>query len=272
MSKFGAGKALATSICETARTMCYQGRQPGSVAHLGACGSWGRHPQNIERDLHNFSRRYLGIGIEKYHVPVRCDIDGSETVVDIPMYPVHEWLAALDEFGGTLLHDACFGPSGPGGLAEFWHHVSGLDWCQSHPASRRPDLLPHTVPACLFGDDVRVFRNEKMTVWAHSFMLSRSTTVKSRFIIAVLPHWCLLPGRTCEDVHRAGGPCTVLWVSACTIPRIVDIALRCERRNSVKWDCSARGHAEGRSVDLHICSGLASKLAISGHGRGRANE
>ena len=50
---------------------------------------------------------------------------------------------------------------------------------------------------------MRVFRNEKMTVWALSFMLSRSTTAKSRFIIAVLPHWCLLPGRTFEDVHRA---------------------------------------------------------------------
>ena len=50
---------------------------------------------------------------------------------------------------------------------------------------------------------MRVFRNEKMTVWALSFMLSRSTTAKSRFIIAVLPHWCLLPGRTVEDVLRA---------------------------------------------------------------------
>ena len=42
-----------------------------------------------------------------------------------------------------------------------------------------------------------------MTVYEMGFMLSASPTLMSKFILVVLPNWCLIPGKTGVDIERA---------------------------------------------------------------------
>jgi hypothetical protein len=39
------------------------------LTRLSKCGGWGRHPQNMERDLHTFCSSYLALSLEKYYAP-----------------------------------------------------------------------------------------------------------------------------------------------------------------------------------------------------------
>ena len=135
------------------------------------------------------------------------EIDGAESIIRLPIYPVHEYLSAIHDFGDDQLQISCLGSNGLESVGEFWHHVSHLPWSQNHPATQpgRVDRLPYTIPACLFGDDARLFKSDKMVVWQLSFFLSRAPTKLARFIIGVLPYWMIIPGKTLHDVHRAFG-------------------------------------------------------------------
>ena len=133
------------------------------------------------------------------------EIDGAERIIRLPIYPAHEYLSAIHDFGDDQLQISCLGSNGLESVGEFWHHVSHLPWSQNHPATQpgRVDRLPYTIPACLFGDDARLFKSDKMVVWQLSFFLSRAPTKLARFIIGVLPYWMIIPGKTLHDVHRA---------------------------------------------------------------------
>lgn len=60
----------------------------------------------------------------------------------------------------------------------------------------------------MFGDDARIYKDEKMTVYQFGFMLSASAL--STFIITVLPNWALIPGKTLPDIERC-----ITWMWQC---------------------------------------------------------
>ena len=86
------------------------------------------------------------------------------------------------------------------GLARFWDHVRDQSWCQRHPASADPARLAFTVPVALFGDDCKIYKEEKITVWQCSFVLSPESTLQTTFVIGVLPGWCTLKDKS----YRSG--------------------------------------------------------------------
>jgi hypothetical protein len=113
-----------------------------------------QQPQNCERDVHRFIQNYIPIDLEKYYAPVRIHVNGGrEDVMMFPMYPVHEFLGALAGESAERFSRSCFGTDGVRSLGEFWDHVKDLDWARCHPAYQHPELLAHTIPAAMFGDE-----------------------------------------------------------------------------------------------------------------------
>jgi hypothetical protein len=101
------------------------------------------------------------------------------------------------------LDTTSFATEGIGSIGDFWSHVSHTDWCKSHPAVDDGARLPWTIPAAMFADDARIYKEEKMTVYEFSFVLSAATTLQSKFVVAILPNWLIVPEKTCADLERA---------------------------------------------------------------------
>jgi hypothetical protein len=129
--------------------------------------------------------------------------DQGEVLAQFPLFPVHEFLAVLWQSGYDNFAKSCFATEGLESIGAFWSHVRNLDWCKSHPAVEDHARLPWTIPAAMFGDDARIYKEEKMTVYEFAFVLSAATTLQSKFIVAILPNWIIIPGKTCADVERA---------------------------------------------------------------------
>lgn len=198
------------SCPEQARAICwaYDGNCSEHLMSIAKCGNWGRTPTNTERDFHRFARRCLAFDIEKYFVPVRADRGHGVEIVSIPMFPIHEYLAAVWGTGQDRFTETCFSSDGLPSLDRFWKHVSHMSWARNHPAQSDPARMPFTIPVCFFGDDARVYKSEKMLVWEMVFMLSKSTLAK--FVVGVLPYWMVVPGVTLQDAHSA-----LRWMFQC---------------------------------------------------------
>eukprot|EP00969_Alexandrium_andersonii_P207141 9152604-Alexandrium_andersonii.AAC.1 len=99
-----------------------------ALGHLAKCGNWGLSSANAERDLHRFASKYLHLELEKYYAPIRvCDSDGSEKIMQLPMFPLHEYLYAISVHGGReLFEKCCTGPEGLPALQRFWAHVQHM--------------------------------------------------------------------------------------------------------------------------------------------------
>jgi hypothetical protein len=65
-----------------------------------------------------------------------------------------------------------------------------------------PRLRASLTPA----PDLNIARSEKMLILEMGFVLSSAPSILQRFLIAVVPYWCVIPGKTLEAVHEA-----VLW-------------------------------------------------------------
>ena len=137
-------------------------------------------------------------------MPIRVDYGDGPIVERFPIFPVHEIFAMVAQSPETF-GKSCLLRQETTSLGEFWEHVRPQDWFQRHPVAD-PDcqhLLPYTVPIALFGDDCRIYKEEKITVWQCSFVLSTETAVLSRFVLAVLPDWAKVPDYSYRDVEAA---------------------------------------------------------------------
>ncbi len=118
------------------------GNTDTAVNHIAGAGTYGKWPSNVERDLQRKLQRVMGGGLEPYLAPVRLrrDEDEGEIMLQVPMFPVHEWLANLWEQGGTVFNRAVLPPGGVPALAEFWDKVKECEWARAHPAMAVVDV------------------------------------------------------------------------------------------------------------------------------------
>ena len=201
----GLGTGSVKGICESARSACYAARGDVSqtLIQVAKAGNWGTQSTNMERDLHSFAARYLPFNVEKYWLPIRVNFGQGEVCMQFPMLPVHEFLADLWERGESTFAASCFATDGAACVPQFWSHCSHMQWCKDHPCQQQPDRMGFTIPAAMFGDDARLYRNEKMIVWEFTMVLSPNKTISSAFLIGVLPYAWVVPGKTLQDIHRA---------------------------------------------------------------------
>jgi len=154
---------------------------------------------------------------------VRADLGAGETLIQYPIVPVHEYFAYVSN--SPMFGEACFAPEGQVCVSHFWQHVATQPWSIRHPATADQSRLPWTVPAGMFGDDARLYKQDKMIVWELMFPLSMATTTKCTFILAVLPKGYIIPGKTLEDrtssfdLSPAGGIGKPTQATATLVPR-----------------------------------------------------
>jgi hypothetical protein len=125
--------------------------------------SWYRdivagHTVFTGENLHRFADANLPCKLETYWAPVRIDLGNGEEIVGFPMFCVHEYLAVLWDAGPDRFATTCFRRGGEDDLGKFRERVSGEPWYTNHPVSREPDRLKSSIPATVFGDDARVFK------------------------------------------------------------------------------------------------------------------
>ncbi|CAE7745613.1 hypothetical protein AK812_SmicGene19792 [Symbiodinium microadriaticum] len=131
---------------------------------------WGRHPQNVQRDVN----RALDLPLELFYVkvPIKCPSDPSKEVeFDCPIVLPHELYAFLAESGRIRVTDA--------ELQEFWKHTAAA-------AARVPSSSGKTVPIPgyaelsnplgLWGDDARFNRSgQKLILFTLNSLIHRSS-------------------------------------------------------------------------------------------------
>ena len=100
---------------------------------MAACGAHGKHPQNIERDLHRKVAKSCPMNVELYQASVPI-LGKDEEGVRLETYDValpHEMFAALYEKKPMFMET--FVANCPKHVAEYWQNARGQAWFEGHP-------------------------------------------------------------------------------------------------------------------------------------------
>ena len=234
---------------QDAYAACADKPQTQATVRIARLGSWGKHPSNIERDMHRLCQRELPVDISMYSAPVRVrkehalkqpdvaalgaadfvDLIGEE-VLDHPICMPYEWLAALWSRGLDEFHTLVGG--GSADFAYFWEKARSCEWAATHPVYEDPAKLSLSVPFALFGDDAGVFENEKALMLLLTPVLNnQASTWDCRLPLAVMPYaW--INDHTLEDLYMAiQWGCAVgfggVWPSLDHLRRELAARIRC---------------------------------------------
>ena len=131
------------------------------TTELANLGCKGRHPQNIERDMHRKMKRKLGIELE----PLELFMAGKkQDKMKVSMLLPHELWAALWTHESKA-REVFLGQEGSCRMC--WQSVADNkeEWYMEHPLrdhiQRDPD---HHVPLRLWGDDAPITKNSGRTI------------------------------------------------------------------------------------------------------------
>ena len=112
----------------------------GKTIHdMASLATWGRNMQNVERDLHRWTRQIPVSGL-KTHATVIQVFDqsaGVEKLQQIPILLPSDVLSALWSSNNSNLWDVCIGATAEK-CQTFWQHAE-MDWAASHPVVQSTD-------------------------------------------------------------------------------------------------------------------------------------
>ena len=162
---------LPTSSDQCCHTEPQDGMTHRAVVDFASLGAGGEHPQNIERDLHAWSRALLGFQLDPYYLKLDLLKENDEITeeVDVPCLLPHEVLHALWLAGPQQFQISTMGPGGPKDLSNYWNWaLEKTTWARRHPAlaEQDPRTLDKMIPIMLFVDGAEVFRNSEFYVCA----------------------------------------------------------------------------------------------------------
>jgi len=188
----------------------------GNTAHptqeaYASCGSWGKHPGNIDRDARRWlkrTRKELGFDIEGYHFGLTCKKMrglGTERIKHTVILP-HEVLYQLHKQGGTVWKKAMYGPGrGPDEFAQFWRQERELhpeDPIFRIPVPKQEQQFKLHAPTGIHGDDVRDTRDDKVCVISWNCIMSLAASWDSRWLFSCLSYRRLSGRATLWEIIR----------------------------------------------------------------------
>jgi hypothetical protein len=132
--KIGHG-AHFTDLRQYSHGAVLDGAETGRLIGFSSAGGWGKHPQNIERDLHKWLHNLFDVQLEPMYITLMLDTDDSLSVeeVRVPVLSIHEMFNAIWRAGPAQRDLSLFGRDGLCGLLEFWQHAQESPWGQRHP-------------------------------------------------------------------------------------------------------------------------------------------
>jgi len=132
--KMGHGAHL-TDLRQFAHGAVLDGAETGRLIGFASAGGWGKHPQNIERDLCKWLSNLFDVQLEPMYINLMLDTDDSLSLeeVRVPVLSIHEMFNAIWRAGPAQRDFSLFGKDGLPGLLEFWQHAQESRWGQLHP-------------------------------------------------------------------------------------------------------------------------------------------
>ena len=109
----------------------------------------------------------------------------------------HEVLWQLHQQGGEIWQSGIVGPDGASAFERFWQ--AEFDCTPEDPIFNHPDAegqFKLHVPIGLHGDDVRDLKDCKVLVLTWNSVLSRASSIDSRWVFSIIAHRQLLPRST----------------------------------------------------------------------------
>ena len=156
----------AREIAESAVEWCglHGGTVPAKdlVNKIAACGSWGKHKSNCERDLHRVVQTVghaLQVPISQIRVRLWDHKEAKEYWGALPVIWPDEVAKSIFSRGEDIFKH-CFAPR-PDELPSYWAHIERhCSWFASHPARDIDNVQKaKLLPFCLYGDEINAFKN-----------------------------------------------------------------------------------------------------------------
>lgn len=109
------------------------GLTEGTVRDLASLACWGKHLQNVERDLHRWLPSAYESGLTTHSTAIEIYNPDTARIeqLEIPILPASEVLHSLWKKQNPKLWDVCIGANAEKCL-EFWQYAED-DWASGHP-------------------------------------------------------------------------------------------------------------------------------------------
>ena len=195
----------ASKIQEVSEAVCQDagGQAPSSTQHLRQIGASGKHPGNCERDLHRYCRaRHLACGIEPYEVQTVLNNEYGEIVEGcLPVLLPHEIMWALWQQDEAEFFSRV---SGKCDAETFWANSVACGHVEGHPHKDQIECDPSAcIPLRVHGDEAPISRAEGLMVLQCTSVLSRLSSMLSKFLMLAVPMSLIVPQRTLEPLYAA---------------------------------------------------------------------
>ena len=135
------------SLLASGSMYTHVGCDSAGLRQLASVGCHGKWKQNVERDLMNWVRKAVDIGVEVsfVDVPIKSPVknpNGDQVVwIKHPVIFQHNLVRAIWESGPEQMKVSLLGFCGETGLEDLWTRSQNLPWARGHPAfdGRRPN-------------------------------------------------------------------------------------------------------------------------------------
>lgn len=194
LDRWAWGTFSAKAVQQLAHGAYKDGSTSSAIAHLAKLGSWGRNPQNCQRELQQLLHSQLHRMPEPCMIKVPLASDKNRAgvlVVEQPYLPLHRVFAHVhqnfpEQFAQMF---------GTGQLQAFWAEVSAQDpnfvqWAQKLEYKN----MARCVPFALHGDGVPVFKHKSLEVLSANALLGTGSSKQVKVLLFV--YWAHLRAKT----------------------------------------------------------------------------
>lgn len=186
------GKASGTTIRWLAESAMLDGAEHEELFTIAKCGSHGKHPGNIHRDL-------MASFCKELSMPDPCDVQVpcknpkslKKDVEFAACFLPHQMFSKLassyeDVFQSIFPIEK---------LEDFWNQAleKGDDRLKNHPMQQR-GWKKKTIPLFMHGDGVEYQNRDSLMVYSWGSLLQQMSSLSSHFYIAGFPKSCTLDG------------------------------------------------------------------------------
>jgi len=175
-----------------------------AVLQFATLGADGRHPQNIERDLHVWLRNLHNLELEPYYIPFQLfhPVKLEIQTVQVPVIAPHEWFRALWRKGLATFRQILLADNPPAIVLEWWERAMQQPWGSKHPAAEDPSLLDSMYPILFHYDGAEAYSNAEAHIWSMGSVFATGFVFDCKFINLLLMHE-RIPTKDLQDQAHA---------------------------------------------------------------------
>jgi hypothetical protein len=189
----------------TVQSLAFDAQQQGATGlkQLSAAGTYGKHPQNLFRDLLRLFGRPRGAPpIDWVEIPMK---NGNS--VPHPVIWPHKFFAALARERRDIWSDRIAGSEGA--LKAFWESMRESEFVRTHPYL--PEVgWPKCVPIGMHGDGGAFNKNDNLYTIAWNSLVAKGATVQTRFLFTVVKKSDMVDSTLDVLMEMFGWSCNVL--------------------------------------------------------------